>query len=102
MTLARNSGDAAMTDDTRRLLGVFEWPARVSSAQKRGLGAGGLGWLLDAMDVTLYALVLAHLMRALGMDKPTAGFLGSLPWGLRRSAARSSASWPTAWAARAR
>jgi MFS family permease len=40
--------------------------------------AGGLGWLLDAMDVMLYSLVLAHLMRDLGMSKPTAGLLNSL------------------------
>jgi MFS family permease len=40
--------------------------------------AGGLGWLLDAMDVMLYSLVLAHLMRDLAMDKPTAGLLNSL------------------------
>jgi MFS family permease len=63
---------------SRRLLGVFEWPARVTPAQRRSLIAGGLGWLLDAMDVMLYSLVLAHLMRELGMSKPTAGLLNSL------------------------
>jgi MFS family permease len=30
------------------------------------------------MDVMLYSLVLAHLMRDLGMGKPTAGLLDSL------------------------
>jgi MFS family permease len=34
--------------------------------------------MLDAMDVMLYSLVLVHLMRDLGMDKATAGFLNSL------------------------
>jgi MFS family permease len=34
--------------------------------------------MLDAMDVMLYSLVLAHLMRDLGMGKPTAGLLNSL------------------------
>jgi MFS family permease len=63
---------------TRRVFGVFEWPEQVSGAQRRSLVAGGLGWLLDAMDVMLYSLVLAHLMRDLGMDKPTAGLLNSL------------------------
>lgn len=58
--------------------GVFDWPAHVTSAQRRSLIAGGLGWLLDAMDVMLYSLVLAHLMRDLAMDKPTAGLLNSL------------------------
>jgi MFS family permease len=60
------------------LLGVLDWPAHVTPAQRRSLIAGGLGWLLDAMDVMLYSLVLAHLMRDLGMDKPTAGLLNSL------------------------
>lgn len=63
---------------TRRLFGVLEWPAEVTREQRRSLLAGGLGWLLDAMDVMLYSLVLAHLMRDLGMDKPTAGLLNSL------------------------
>lgn len=40
--------------------------------------AGGLGWMLDAMDATLYSLVLAHLMRDLGMSKDVAGLLNSL------------------------
>lgn len=57
---------------------VFSWPARVTPAQRRALIAGGLGWMLDAMDVMLYSIVLAHLMRDLGMDKATAGLLNSL------------------------
>ncbi len=63
---------------SRRLLGIFDWPLEVTGAQRRSLIAGGLGWLLDAMDVMLYSLVLAHLMRDLGMGKPTAGLLNSL------------------------
>jgi MFS family permease len=62
---------------TRRILG-FEWPEHVTDAERRSLVAGGLGWMLDAMDVMLYSMVLAHLMRDLGMDKATAGFLNSL------------------------
>ena len=57
---------------------VFDWPDHVSGAQRRTLVAGGLGWLLDAMDVMLYSLVLSHLMRDLGMGKGTAGLLNSL------------------------
>jgi MFS family permease len=63
---------------TRRLLGVLEWPERVTAAERRSLWAGGLGWMLDAMDVMLYSMVLAHLMRDLGMDKGEAGLLNSL------------------------
>ncbi|HET7292710.1 MAG TPA: MFS transporter [Vicinamibacteria bacterium] len=62
---------------TRRVLGL-EWPAQVTLAERRSLVAGGLGWMLDAMDVMLYSMVLAHLMRDLGMEKSTAGLLNSL------------------------
>ena len=34
--------------------------------------------MLDAFDAMLYALVLAHVMRELGMSKGTAGFLQML------------------------
>ncbi len=40
--------------------------------------AASLGWLLDAFDVMLYALVLASLMSDFGMDRATGGLLGSL------------------------
>src|SRR5262245_4573107 len=63
---------------TRRLFGVLEWPERVSPAERRSLFAGGLGWMLDAMDVMLYSMVLAHLMRDLGMGKAEGGLLNSL------------------------
>src|SRR3989304_3863107 len=56
----------------------LEWPERMTVAERRSLVAGGLGWMLDAMDVMLYSLVLAHLMRDLGMEKATAGLLNSL------------------------
>src|ERR1051326_6640104 len=53
-------------------------PSRLSTAERRSLLAGGLGWMLDAMDVMLYSMVLARLMTDLGMTKATAGFLNSL------------------------
>jgi len=59
------------------VLGI-EWPRDVSSAERNSLIAGGLGWMLDAMDVMLYSLVLTFLIRAFSMDKSTAGFLLSL------------------------
>jgi len=37
-----------------------------------------MGWALDAFDAMLYSLVLAMLMRDLGMSKTTAGSLGTL------------------------
>ncbi len=49
-----------------------------STEARRALIAASLGWLLDAFDVMLYALVLASLMRDLEMTPQTAGLLGSL------------------------
>ncbi len=40
--------------------------------------AGSLGWMLDAMDVMLYSLVLAYLVHEFGMSTRTAGLLNSL------------------------
>jgi MFS family permease len=53
-------------------------PKKLTSTERRSLIAGGLGWMLDAMDVMLYSMVLARLMSDLGMTKATAGFLNSL------------------------
>ena len=66
--------DAPLVSGTRTVFGLA-WPERVTSAERRSLVAGGLGWMLDAMDVMLYSLVLAHLMRDLGMSKSTGGLL---------------------------
>jgi len=62
---------------TRKILGL-PWPARVSAAERNTLIAGALGWMLDSLDVTLYALVIAHLMRDFGMTKAIAGALNSI------------------------
>ncbi len=53
-------------------------PVKITAAQKKTLVAAGLGWALDAFDVMLYALVLAYVMRDLGMSKAVAGLLGTL------------------------
>ncbi len=62
---------------TRKILGL-EWPRDVTLAERRSLTAGGLGWMLDAFDVSLYSLLLAHLMRDFGMSQALGGFLNSL------------------------
>jgi MFS family permease len=54
------------------------WPRHTTSAQRRTLLAGGLGWMLDSFDVALYSLVLAHLMRDFGMSEAVGGLLNSL------------------------
>src|SRR5258708_4136456 len=58
--------------------GIASTFSGISSGQRRTLLAAGLGWMLDAFDAMLYALVLAHVMRDLGMSKGTAGLLDSL------------------------
>jgi len=60
------------------LPGIFVWPRDTTPAERQTLVAGGLGWMLDAMDVMLYSLVLAFLIREFAMDTRTAGFLNSL------------------------
>ena len=75
----------------------------MTAAERRSLVAGGLGWMLDAMDVMLYSLVLPTSCGTSGWTRRTAGLLNSLTLlasAHRRAAA--SASWPTASAARAR
>jgi MFS family permease len=57
---------------------LFSWPQDSTAAERQTLVAGGLGWMLDAMDVMLYSLVIAFLMREFAMDTRTAGFLNSM------------------------
>jgi MFS family permease len=58
--------------------GLFGWWRDGTPEGRRALIAAALGWMLDAFDVMLYALVLSDLMTHFGMTKPTAGILGSL------------------------
>jgi MFS family permease len=51
---------------------------QATPGQRRTLLAAAMGWALDAFDAMLYSLVLAMLMRELGMSKTTAGSLGTL------------------------
>jgi len=70
----------AVERPTRKILG-FPWPAQVTPAERKSLIAGGLGWMLDAMDVMLYSMVLAELLLHFGMSKQQAGLLNSLTLG---------------------
>jgi MFS family permease len=56
----------------------FAWWKSAPPDARRALVAASFGWMLDAFDVMLYAMVLAALMSDLGMSKATAGLLGSL------------------------
>ncbi len=78
----RERMDAKITSSfprpTSKILGIFDWPQRVTPAERKSLIAGGLGWMLDAMDVMLYSLVLVELVHHFDMSKSQAGFLNSL------------------------
>lgn len=65
---------------TRKIFGL-EWPAQVSPAERKSLIAGGLGWMLDAMDVMLLSMVLPFLMTDLGIGADLGGLLGLLTLG---------------------
>jgi len=56
----------------------FAWWKEAPPDARRALIAASFGWMLDAFDVMLYAMVLAALMSDLGIAKATAGLLGSL------------------------
>jgi MFS family permease len=56
----------------------MNWIRAATAQQRRALLSASLGWMLDGMDIMLYAMVLAHLMRDFGMSTATAGLMGSL------------------------
>lgn len=59
-------------------IGPIQLLRQATIEQRRTLLAAALGWMLDAFDAMLYALVLAHVMRDLGMSKATSGLLYTL------------------------
>jgi len=60
------------------MIGPIQLIRRATPGQRRTLLAAAMGWALDAFDAMLYSLVLAMLMRDLGMSKTMAGSLGTL------------------------
>ena len=57
--------------------GLFGWWGAGSVQAKRALVAATLGWMLDAFDVTLFAMTLPAMRAALGLSATAAGVLGS-------------------------
>jgi MFS family permease len=57
---------------------MFQFWHEADPTARRALIAASLGWMLDAFDVMLYALVLTSLRADLGIDARTAGGLQSL------------------------
>ena len=57
--------------------GPFAWWREGSPDAHRALIAAALGWMLDAFDVMIYALLLASIVKDLGITQQTAGAIGS-------------------------
>lgn len=56
---------------------IYGWLAEASGDQRRTLLAASLGWMLDSMDVMLYALVLGEVQRALHLSAALSGAMMS-------------------------
>src|SRR5579859_4538718 len=52
--------------------------SQVTAGQRRTLIAAALGWMLDAFDVMLFALVISAIVTAFGVSKARAGQLATL------------------------
>ncbi len=57
--------------------GITSWLTEASSDQKRTLLAASLGWMLDSMDVMLYALVLGQVQREMHLSAAMSGAMMS-------------------------
>jgi MFS family permease len=56
---------------------IFGWLIHASPEEKRSLLAASLGWMLDSMDVMLYALVLGEVQKELHFSAALAGAMMS-------------------------
>jgi MFS family permease len=57
---------------------ILGWWRQGTPEGRRAVVAAGLGWMLDAFDVTLFALVLPALRKDLGLSPAAGGALGSI------------------------
>jgi len=57
---------------------MFQFLISATPREKRALLASMLGWMLDGMDVTLYAMVMTDVMRSLKLTAGEAGLLASV------------------------
>ena len=58
--------------------GIYSWLAEASGEQKHTLLAASLGWMLDSMDVMLYALVLGQVQREMHLSAALSGAMMSV------------------------
>ena len=57
---------------------LFSWWREGTPQARKALVAAGLGWMLDAFDVTLFAMALPAIRAELGLSGGEAGALGSV------------------------
>jgi len=57
---------------------LIAWWKQGTPDGRRAIIAAGLGWMLDAFDVTLFALALPAIRRDLGLSPAAGGLLGSV------------------------
>lgn len=67
----------ATSTSTDKLTSPFAWLRQSSTMQRRVLLAASLGWMLDSMDVMLYALVVPSLRADLHLTAAGAGLIMS-------------------------
>ena len=58
--------------------GIYGWLTESSRNEKRTLLAASLGWMLDSMDVMLYALVLGQVQREMHLSAAMSGAMMSV------------------------
>jgi MFS family permease len=56
---------------------MFTWWHDAAPAARRALVAASIGWMLDAFDVMLYALLIPIITKELGLQSSTAGVVQS-------------------------
>ena len=57
--------------------GIYGWLVEASAEQRRTLIAASLGWMLDSMDVMLYALVLGEVQKTMHLSTAMSGAIVS-------------------------
>jgi MFS family permease len=62
---------------SQNLIEIAAWLTQASPQQKRTLIAASLGWMLDSMDVMLYALVLGEVQREMHLSAAISGLMMS-------------------------
>lgn len=66
---------------SRSIGGIFDFWKEATPEARKALVAASAGWLLDAFDVMLYALILTAVITDLGLTREMGGLMASLTLG---------------------